>query len=122
MEVIKEMGVWSLPIYELHSNRDIPQITNSAAFFNYEGIIIYEGVHFLYGAYDYDNSKHIVVEVTTGATALRVDEIGRIKGINKIGNLLAAKIQSCGRTVHEVVRDCTNNRYHLDLWKINMFL
>lgn len=120
MEVIKEMGVWSLPIYELHSNRDIPQITNSAA--NYEGIIIYEGVHFLYGAYDYDSSKHIVVEITTGALALRVEEIGRIKDINKIANLLAAKIQSCGRTVHEVVRDCTNNRYHLDLWKINMFL
>lgn len=121
MEVIKETGTWSFPLYKSQFPTNFPHLTNSATFFNYEGRIIYEGVYFLYGAYD-GSSKRAVVEVTTGAFALMTEEIGRIKDINKIGNLLAAKIQRCGRTINEVVRDYTNGRHHLDLWKINMFL
>lgn len=122
MEIIKSSGTWWFPEYITTSFGEAPEITNSAEAFSYNGIIIYDGVYFLLGSYNYDSSKYIAVEVTTGGVALLHEEVGKIRDIHRLAGLLENKIVNCGRTVHEVVRDYFNRRKHLELWKINMFL
>lgn len=122
MEIIKSSGTWWFPEYITTSFGEPPKITNSAEAFSYNGIIIYDGVTFLLGSYNYDSGKYIAVEVTTGGVALLHEEIGKIRDIHRLGGLLENKIVNCGRTVHEVVRDYFNRQRHLELWKINMFL
>lgn len=122
MEFIKSSGTWWFPEYVRTILGKSPDVTNSAEAFSYNGIIIYDGVQFLLGSYDYDRGKYIVVEVTTGGVALLNEEIGKIRDIHRIGGLLENKIVNCGRTVHEVIRDYFNRQKHLELWRINMFL
>ena len=119
MEYIKEKGTQFFPLRDFREGTSLCENTNSAVGFLYEGIIIYDGVVFLYGAYDYNKHSFLLLELTTGNVALRRDEIGRLRSISKIGDILADKIKRDGRTIYEVLRD---NKKYLELWEINSIM
>ena len=118
MEIIKEKGTQFFPLRDFREGTSLCENTNSAVGFLYEGIIIYEGVVFLFGVSDYERS-FLLVELTTGNVALRRDEIGRLRNISKIGDMLVDKIKRDGRTIYEVLRD---NKKYLELWEINSIM
>ena len=120
MDFIEVAGAIDFPEveYPLRAPKAYYQYTNEAKTFHYIGILKYDGMLFYAGTFG-EGYGFCVVEHITGACALKTPEIGRVRNLEKLYEMLKAKFLRDPRKPYEVLRDFKVFNLNMELWVIN---